>query len=124
MEDIYNYINIYDELMNIIKTYQEKKSDNQILIISIINENGSIMVDIGIEDLENKNRDIKTKVFDIGFNEYVLPRLVIRYNSWYETKEEKTIENGTYINKSLMGDTLKLVNYSNDAINYIRCLMD
>ena len=127
MNEINNYIEIYDEVMSTIKSYQEKKKDNQNLTISVIQNKDKVFVDIGIIDLEKNCKDIKTKVFDLGFNEYVLPRIVIRYNSLYKQKKENIVKNGEnayYTNTASNGDNLKLVNYSLNEVNYIRCLLD
>ena len=86
-----------------------------------------VFVDIGIIDLEKNCKDIKTKVFDLGFNEYVLPRIAIRYNGLYKQKKEDIVKNGDnayYTNTASNGDNLKLVNYSLNEVNYIRCLLD
>lgn len=128
MKDIYKYIEIYDEIMDTIKDYQNKKQDNQIMTISIINNNGNIIVDIGLEDLNNQFKDIRTKVLDLDFDKYILPRIAIKYNNWYQKNSEKLIknDNGTanYINQSTVGDTFRLINYSIDMVNYIKCLID
>ncbi len=127
MNEINNYIEIYDEVMSTIKSYQEKKKDNQNLTISVIQNKDKVFVDIGIIDLEKNCKDIKTKVFDLGFNEYVLPRIAIRYNGLYKQKKEDIVKNGDnayYTNTASNGDNLKLVNYSLNEVNYIRCLLD
>ena len=128
MRDIYKYIEIYDEIINTIKEYQFKKQKHQIMVISIINNDNNIIVDIGLKDLNNNTIDIRTKVLDLSFNKYVLPRIVLRYNNWYQIGKEQLVEKQDertdYINISTIGDTLKLINYNIDTINYIRCLID
>ena len=66
MRDIYKYIEIYDEIINTIKEYQFKKQKHQIMVISIINNDNNIIVDIGLKDLNNNTIDIFEKDKDIS----------------------------------------------------------
>lgn len=128
MKDIYTYIEMYDELMSTIEEYKSKKHENQIIDISITKNEEKAIVDIGLIDLTNDCKDIRTKILSEGFDEYVLPRIILRYNNWYQTRDESLVkldnDCANYANVSSIGDRLSLLNYPMGTIQYIRHLID
>lgn len=128
MKEVYEYISQYDEIMSFINEYRSKKGDNQILNIEITKNGEHTIIDVGTYDLKNDIKDIKTKIFMGKFDYYVLPRIIIRYNSFYKTGKEEITKvsrtNANYTNISTTNDKLILKNYPIMTINYIRKLID